>query len=298
MIVSGRTRYVCLLCFADNYWLVATSPSELEEANSYWQGLLLSAGWHTPIDELKYATTASDTDFTHDIYFNGEVIKRVPRGEGFKALGTQITFVTRHDVEFERRIKAAWASFGKNSAALCCKSAPLKQRLKFLDLVVNPALFWCSGSWNLRVDQFVRLRGIQRKMIRKMMCFKKYDTEDLARFMQRTESMISNIIDRHNVISWDTLARRFIFRWAGWVARLEHHDPQRITLAVLRHKNWDWISLIASQNRGRQLHGRYLHTWRWEKLLYKFAEENFPGQKWSDLALDASSWIAIVNTVC
>ena len=293
----GKIFNICLLCFADNYWIIATSPKELQEANDHWQGLLLSAGWHTPAEDMRYASTAEDHEHKTDITFKGKVVERVSRHVGFKALGTQITFVTRHDVEFQRRIKAAWAAFFKNTDILCCKVAPVRKCLDFLHLVVTPALFWCSGSWNLRVDQYIKLRGLQRKMIRKMMRFKKEEAEDLDHFMRRTERSISNIIECHNVLSWDVLARRNIFKWAGWTARLFKYDPNRITLSVLEHKNLKWIMNIASQNRGRQLHGKYLHTWRWESLVYKYFEENYPGTDWCEVAQSADDWHEIVKNV-
>jgi hypothetical protein len=297
ILKNGSKSYICLLLFADNYWIIATSPTELQEANDYWQNLLLSAGWHTPAADMRYATTAEDHEHKKDIIFKGRVIERVSRQSGFKALGTQITFVTRHDVELQRRFKAAWASFFKNSDVLCCKAAPLRKRLDFMHLVITPALFWCSGSWNLRVDQYVKLRGLQRKMIRRMMRFRKDDEEDLEAYMRRTERSITNIIERHNIVTWDVLARRNIFKWAGWTARLHIHDPHRVTLAILELKNWRWIKDIADRNNGRQLHGRYLHTWRWESIIYKYFQENHPGIDWNYMAQSADSWHEIVQNV-
>ncbi len=131
---ASGTKYICLICFADNYWLITTSPAELQKANACWQGLLEAAGWHTPVSDMCYATTAEDDGYINlKIHYKGEEVKRMPRAEGFKALGTQITFVTRHDAELARRIKAGWASFHKNRDVLCCKAAPLKRRLKFLE---------------------------------------------------------------------------------------------------------------------------------------------------------------------
>ncbi len=134
-------------------------------------------------------------------------------------------------------------------------------------------------------------------MIRKMMHFRKADTESLVPFMERSEKSITNIMQMHSVLSWDTLARRNVFKWAGWVARLQIHDPLRITLDILRHRNWNWICSIADENRGRQLHGRYLHTWRWEKLVYNFFDNNFPGQDWFTVAQDVNAWMGIVDSV-
>jgi hypothetical protein len=205
--------------------------------------------------------------------------------------------VTRCDVELNRRINAAWGSFNKNKTVLCCRKAPISQRLKFLHLVVTPALFWCSGSWTLRSEQFTKLRATQRSMIRRMMAFKRTDTEDVETFMRRTNRTITNLIELHSVLIWDSLARQYIFRWAGWTARLQHLDPHRLTYHVLLHKNRAWLNDVAAANSGRQLHCRYLHVWRWEKLVYSFAESNYPGVSWMDLAQSAEMWYSIVQDV-
>ena len=63
---------------------------------------------------------------------------------------------------------------------------------------------------------------------------KKQEDEDLTAFMKRTETAITCAMVRHHVISWDIYARRSVFKWAGWVARLAEFDPRRITLAVLK----------------------------------------------------------------
>ena len=93
------------------------------------------------------------------------------------------------------------------------------------------------------------------------------------------------------------LVRREVFKWAGWVARLNVFDPSRITLHVLLHKNWDWLRVIADQFNGRQLHGRRLKVWRWEALVYKFFDENFPGTSWIQAAQDKSEWEDLVQTI-
>ncbi len=290
--------HLCLLLFADNYWILATSIQELQAANDHWQDLLNRAGWRTPVEELCYATTADDELFGDQVLYSGGLaVQRRPRAEGFKALGTQITFTCRDDRELERRIKAAWGAFHKYSDILCCRAAPIVGRLSFMHKVITPALFWCSGSWNLRSDQYAKLRGVQRSMIRKMLRFTKPDEEGIQDFMQRTNTTITNIMSIHRVVSWDIYARRTVFKWAGWLARLQFFDPERITLKVLLHRNLDWLQRIKDHNRGRELHCRYIKVWRWETLIWNFCRENFEGSMWQQLAEDPDSWNSIVSRI-
>ncbi len=296
---ESGVRYVCLLLFADNYWIIATSTNELQLAISFWQSLLESAGWFTPVGDLCYATTAGDDQYTTSTVqqHHGEIVQRRAKAEGFKVLGTQLTFGNHNDKEFERRFRAAWCAFHKHADTLCCKAAPLGKRLEFLHKVVVPALFWCAGSWHLRSQKYVALRGLQRKMIRKMMCFKKNAEEDLETFMKRTETAITSAMIRHHIVSWDVYARRLVFKWAGWVARLQTFDPRRLTLSVLRHKNYKWLRVIQDSNNGRQLHGRILKVWRWETLLHSFFLENYPLEDWEEVALNKDRWTQVVLLV-
>ena len=134
-------------------------------------------------------------------------------------------------------------------------------------------------------------------MIRRMCRFKKTDSEDMEMFMRRTNRVINDIMERHNLVAWDVLIRREVFKWAGWVARLSIFDPTRITLHVLLHKNWAWLQVIADQFNGRQLHGRKLKVWRWDALIYRFFDENYPGTSWMQAAQDNTEWNNIVQSL-
>ena len=215
-------------------------------------------------------------------------MKRVSRKVGFKVLGTFLTFDCHDDVELDRRITAAWGSFFKFSPILRCKSIPLEKRFVALAKAVHPALLWCAGSWNLRSNQLPKLRDLQRSMARRMMHFKFHTDDTIDSFMHRTESSISHAFDVHNVQLFDVLAHRAVFRWAGKVTQIQILNPTRLTSIVFGFKDWEWIQTIASQNNGRQLHGRRLRTWRWERPLYKCFGDN-----WKDLAQDPAEWASL-----
>ena len=89
---------MAIICFADNYWLIATSPSELQAMTTAWMDILGRLGWHTPFDEMTYATTAEDNQYKFDIFHEGNIIQRATRKEGFKVLGTIMTFINRFDI--------------------------------------------------------------------------------------------------------------------------------------------------------------------------------------------------------
>ena len=279
------TYHMAILAFADNYWLCATSPAELQTMLKHWLSLLKAHGWHTPHDEICYCTTANDDQYCREVLAGSDIIKRVPRKVGFKVLGTFITFDQNDDVELARRTTAAWGAFNKFASLLKCREIDLGVRFQMLAKAVHPAMFWCAGSWNLRGDQLPTVRDVQRSMIRKMLGQARREDEELADFMQRSNSNIKNLMNHHNVLPWDLLVHRHSFRWAGKLVQIKVENPTRLTSLVFCHKDWSWIKCIAGQNRGRQLHGRCLHTWRWERPFYKGLGDN-----WQVIAADALDW--------
>ena len=134
-------------------------------------------------------------------------------------------------------------------------------------------------------------------MIRRMIGLKKIENENVDTYMRRAEHAVSVAMHRHRILSWDSHARRLIFRWAAWVARLQLFDKKRLTLAVLHHKNLRWLRIIKENNGGRELHGRYLRVWRWETIVFSFFAENSPGESWEDIALDEGRWRAVVEEI-
>ena len=123
------------------------------------------------------------------------------------------------------------------------------------------------------------------------MHFKRIQFEDGSwettdQFFERTTGSIKHTLHTHAFHTWDEVAHIEVHRWAGFLARLQDEEPNRMTSQIFSFRDWNWIqNTIASQNRGRQLHGRYLYTWRWERPLY-----NCYGQNWQPLALDKDAW--------
>ena len=115
-----------------------------------------------------------------------------------------------------------------------------------LGRAVHPALFWCAGSWNLRANQLPKLRNIQNSMLRKMLQFRRHDSENMDTFMHRTGSIIENIKQRHDLISLDCLYHRSCFRWADKLLGISAEDPDRSTLVVFKYKDYRWIENLAT----------------------------------------------------
>ena len=149
--------WVNLTMFADNYWLIATSPNMLSAMSSEWLRLLGEVGWETPTADLTWCTTTAD-EVNMNIYVDGELTRRPKREVGFKVMGTLVTFDNHFDVEIENRLARANA-FWVNRNLLRCTSCPLAKRIQIFRATVESTFLWCAGSWNWRGEQLQRIKG-------------------------------------------------------------------------------------------------------------------------------------------
>ena len=283
--------WVNLIMFADNYWLVATSPRMLTLMTGEWLRLLGGVGWETPTADLTWCTTADD-DLNMEIYVDGELIRRPKRGVGFKVLGTLVTFVNNFDVEIENRLARAAATFHANWELLGCTSCPLAKRMQIFRATVESTFLWCAGSWNLRAEQLKRIKGAQSRLLRTMLRIERLDGEDMQDLIIRANHILKQRLHTTYIKHawWDEMYVQLRLDWGGHVARLRELDPSRLTYRVFTHWNYNAIRHVSDQHEGRQHHGRHLHIWRWEYYLYQHL-----GNTWFNEAQNRDTWKTCVN---
>ena len=245
-----------------------------------------------PLEEATWCTTSPD-DLVYSVTVQGVQVTRASREKGFKVLGAQVSFNNAFDIELCERARKAWRAFFKYKEILMCKRAPIAQRLRSLQVLVESSLFYCAGSWNLKGTQCAKLRGIQQDMIRKMLRIKRYATEDLTSYCVSCARAVKFAMGAHNVEKWDAYDHRLVFKWAGHVYRMNTYGPSRITIQVSHFKDRHWIQTIAEQNSGNQLHCRRLRIWRWERPLYIV----FAGRSstWHEAAKDKTAWLSLLD---
>ena len=98
------------------------------------------------------------------------------------------------DIEIHARISSGWGAFYANKDTLTCFAVPLKRRLMLLRSVVEPAVFWCLGTWKLTTEHNANLRGMQRQMIRKMIRCKRVAEEHDDVYYPRVQRSITNLM--------------------------------------------------------------------------------------------------------
>ena len=110
-------------------------------------------------------------------------------------------------------------------------------------------------------------------------------TDDADTYCARANRVRRNLAQKLDWCSWDTLAHRRYFSFAGHLARIEAYDPGRPSVRVLKFKNYQFLERLMDRNQGRQIHCRRLRIWRWERPLWLRH-----GADWSSVALNAEWW--------
>ena len=181
---------------------------------------------------------------------------------GFEALGTKITLDDYHEVELDYRISRAWAAYYKYKYILKKYRTPLRDRLTFLSKIVATGVFWCSGSLKLTIQQQERLATRQRKMIGGLLKFRRLDDEADDEFFTRRRSVITKVMTKYSVEPWIDMWHRYVFTWAGVVARQGNDQPERIRIAkqILDFRDLMFIHNFAKKNKGWQRHTERFHV--------------------------------------
>ena len=74
---------ISLVLFADNFWLFASSATDLSRMFETWLGLLEHCRWDLPLEETTWCTTRPDAEGHLAVRVRGELVKRAARATGF-----------------------------------------------------------------------------------------------------------------------------------------------------------------------------------------------------------------------
>ena len=192
------------LIFAENFHFGGCSAGQLKAMIPAWRDRLAEVGWSIPLGDFCWGVTLDDS-MKATVEVNGKVVRRIPRCEGFKALGTTITFDGRCNAEFRFRCSRAWAAYWANIKISQRFEANLYRRMGALERLVVPRLLWCCGSLNLTKEQRMHLDAIQRRMVIKMLNCKRQQGEETTIFMKRLMSKVSTARSDSGIPSFQLL---------------------------------------------------------------------------------------------
>jgi len=244
----------------------------------------------------------------------GQQVEVVGDGCATKYLGRALSLTDPHDVELDNRLARGWAKFAVFKDELTNKCYPLEQRMRLFGSVITPTVLYGSCAWAMTVEREGKLRGAQRRMVRKILGKGRQraapaqggsesgeestDTagesdqeeeevmESWVDWMRRTTGEAEAAMKAVGVTDWVAEQRRRKWRWAGHVLR---RTDGRWTRKVL-----DW------RPDGVRRQGRPVT--RWTDSLANYLGQCMVGfddvASWEVLAADKEGWEACTEDFC
>ena len=183
----------------------------------------------------------------------------------------------RTSTEVAARMQSAWAKFHRHRDELTDKQVSLRARLKLFDTVVTPSMLFGFGTCPLSAVQLQQLDVLQRRMMRIIAGWTRYNGEDWSQTMRRIRGKVHNALRLHPMPPWSEQWAKRLFHMAAKVAEQEGAWPHNVCV-------WDVPATIdARRSAGRP-------RLRWDKL-EQFAVQTF-GRSWLEAARNRYLWIA------
>ena len=248
---------VPIILFADNCWLLAKNPKELQEMTAVWIKFLTEHNFHIPIDEISVCTTAPDYS-PCQVTVGGVLRARKPRAVGYKVMGTTLSFDGRNTAELKDRLGKTERAFWANRYTFVNKSNNIVSKLKLLAEILRAVGLRCACVWHLTQKQKGQLRVFQTKLMRKFITVKETGMLDDA--MGKLGRKICNWKKKAGWIDLDKLQDKLVRNWAGHVARMETYRTDSLTTRVLAWRDRKLLLTNASRN-GCRMHGRRFRVW-------------------------------------
>ena len=159
-----------------------------------------------------------------------------PRKEGFKVLGTVLTWDNTETKEVQNRVARAWQAFYKHKKQLTDRLTPFLKRVDILDRAVRPAIMYGLETIHLRRHNVDLITTTQESMLRAMMKMNGAcrSGEEYVRAQRR---ILAKYREKGVVKDWGLYARARMYKWAGHVARMERYMPERWAAKVLAHRD-------------------------------------------------------------
>ena len=133
----------------------------------------------------------------------------------------------RHVVEFSHRVQLAWNKFHRHRRVLVNKHVSIKLRMKFLDAVVTPTIWFGLHTLALTGVQLSKLDSIQTRMLRSMVGWIRIQDESWH------DTRVAKALHQHPIEAWTRRLARcqhsFAVRVAqtnGWVTRVVTWNPE------------------------------------------------------------------------
>ena len=150
---------------------------------------LRKVGLHLNADKTKIMHSSifdpgADRDY---VDIGGDFVEVLHEDRHHRYLGRQLSLSpqNRTRIEVQHRKNHAWASFHKHKKVILNRHVSVAKRLKFFDVCVSPSILFALVCFPLIRGQVEDLDILQRKMIRRIVGWRRIDGEPWDETMRR-----------------------------------------------------------------------------------------------------------------
>ena len=274
--------------FADDTTLIAKSKRSLQKMLHDIQEGLAEIGLNLNADKC-YIQSSRPLGRSCSLQVDGASFPIISRDEGFKILGTTYTLNGNTDLEFDKRMNAAYGKFHELWPLLGKRDANMNKRIKLFEATVTKSALWCSESWTLSVAQKRNLRAVQRSMLRRIAGPRRHAEEDYLTWIRPATKTADERAREAGCDCWLKQFLRKKWAWGGSVMRM---SSERLALRATCWRDSKWWSL---QPRGSSAYGvrpmraRPGKVARWEGDFQNFSAAQ-GWASWQDAAKSENLW--------
>lgn len=261
--INGRT--LSHLRYADDIIIFATSFEELQTMITQLLRASEEVGLKMNLEKTKIMTNTQDF---RQITLNEKKLESVSE---YIYLG-QIMKVNKENqtAEITRRIRLAWAGFGKLSWIL--KSSKIQQYLKtrIYDQCILPILTYGSQTWTLTKANMDKITKTQRAMERSMLGVKLRDRKTNEWIRSKTKvkdagehaARLKWSFAGHNARLKDKRWNNEIQQWRPWLGKRHRGRPQmRWADDIKKIGGLHWKQMAQNRRRWIELGEAYVQSW-------------------------------------
>jgi len=152
---------------------------------------------------------------------NGDFVRVLHGNECHRYLGRFLSLSApdRIQRELQNRKNHAWGSFHKHKKVILNHHVSLAKRLKFFDMCVSPSMLFALVSLPLTRAQIEGIDILQRKMLRRIVGWRRIENEPWDTTMSRMRDRLDNARTLYNWKTWSYRLARDQWRFAVHLAR-------------------------------------------------------------------------------
>ena len=212
LTVDGSTTYLTNVRFADDLLVFGKS---LEEVGQNFERLianLASAGLGMNPSKTKVLTTdigASSGRAPVYVELAGAFVEVLSGTSSHKYLGRKFpgNLRSRGLCNLEFRLSCAWLRYHNLRSSLTNRRVPLQLRLKLFDCVISPTVLYSLCTTPLTTGQLEKLDATQRKMMRKIVGWQRFNDETWETTGRRMKERLNTALERQPVKPWSQARR-------------------------------------------------------------------------------------------